>query len=134
MKQPPLANAELAVMNLLWDSEPLTARRIREQLYPDADRAQHGTVQRLLQRLEDKGFVQRDRSQPVHLFSPSIDRRTYAGWQLESLATRLTAGSIAPLLTHLVEEKKISRGEIEAIRRVLDGLEDADDDPGDSHD
>ena len=57
-----LANAELAVMNLLWDSnDSMTAREIREQLYPDETRAQHGTVQRLLQRLEEKGFVERDR-------------------------------------------------------------------------
>ena len=47
----PLANAELAVMDLLWGSDaPLTARQIREELYPAPDKAQHGTVQRLLQR------------------------------------------------------------------------------------
>ena len=129
VKQPQLANAELAVMNLLWDSEHLTARQIREALYPDANKAQHGTVQRLLQRLEDKGYVRRDRSQPIHLFRAALERRTYAGRQLESLATRLTAGSIAPLITHLVEEKKISRGEIDAIRAVLDGLGDDGDGP-----
>ena len=49
----PLANAELAVMDLLWQQAHLTAHHIREQLYPDAAKAQHGTVQRLLQRLED---------------------------------------------------------------------------------
>ncbi|UCF16347.1 MAG: BlaI/MecI/CopY family transcriptional regulator [Phycisphaerales bacterium] len=121
MKQAPLANAELAVMDLLWRSdEPLTARQIREQLYPDAARAQHGTVQRLLQRLEDKGYVERDRSLFVHLFSAAISRQTYAGQQLESLADKLTAGSFAPLITHLVEAKKISHQEINWIRAILD--------------
>ena len=121
MKQPPLANAELAVMNLLWRNDRLTARQIREQLYPDAAKPQHGTVQRLLQRLEDKGYVERDRSLFVHLFSASLSRQTYAGRQLESLADKLTAGSFAPLITHLVEEKKISRDEINRIRAILDG-------------
>jgi BlaI family penicillinase repressor len=120
MKQPPLANAELALMNLLWQNDRLTARQIREQLYPDATKAQHGTVQKLLQRLEDKGYVERDRSLSVHLFSAAIPRKTYAGRQLESLATRLTGGSFAPLITHLVEEKKISRDEIDRIRAVLE--------------
>ncbi len=55
-----LANAELGIMELLWKEKSLTARQIREELYPDAKTAQHGTVQRLLQRLEEKGFVQRD--------------------------------------------------------------------------
>ena len=121
MKQPPLANAELAVMNLLWQNDRLTARQIREQLYPDVTKAQHGTVQRLLQRLEDKGYVKRDRSMSVHLFSAAVSRQAYAGGQLELLASKLTAGSFAPLITHLVEEKKISRKEIDRIKAILDG-------------
>lgn len=115
-----MANAELAVMNLLWQSDDrMTARKIREQLYPDETKAQHGTVQRLLQRLEDKGFVERDRDLSIHFFSPAISRQTYAGQQLESLADELTAGSFAPLITHLVEQKKISREEISRIRDIL---------------
>lgn len=124
VKQAPLANAELAVMDLLWQNDRLTARRIREQLYPDATKAQHGTVQKLLQRLEEKGYVERDRSLSVHLFSAAISRQTCAGQQLESLADKLTAGSFAPLITHLIEKKKISRDEIERIRAILDGKTD----------
>lgn len=123
MKQPALANAELAVINLLWQNDRLTARQIRERLYPDATKAQHGTVQKLLQRLEDKGYVKRDRSLSVHLFLAAISRQTYAGRQLESLATKLTGGSFALLITHLVEEKKIARDEIDRIRAILDGQE-----------
>jgi predicted transcriptional regulator len=123
VNQPPLANAELAVMDLLWQNDRMTARQIREQLYPDATKAQHGTVQRLLQRLEDKGYVERDRTIAVHFFSAAISRQTYAGQQLESLANKLTAGSFAPLITHLVEEKKISRHEIQRIRVILDEQE-----------
>ena len=121
MGKTPLANAELAVMNLLWDEDRLTARSIREQLYPDASKAQHGTVQRLLQRLEDKGFVQRDRDLPVHLFSARITREAYAGSQLETLADKLTGGSLAPLITHLMEQKKISPAEIKTLRQILKG-------------
>ena len=123
MKQPSLANAELAVMNLLWQHDRLTARQIRERLYPDATKAQHGTVQRLLQRLEDKGYVERDRNLPVHLFSAALSRQSYAGSQLESLAAKLTGGSLAPLITHLVEEKRIPQEEMDQIRAILDESE-----------
>lgn len=125
MKHPPLANAELAVMELLWDADRLTARSIREQLYPDARKAQHGTVQRLLQRLEEKGFVERDTTLPVHLFTARISRAAYASSQLESLADKLTGGSLAPLITHLMEQKKISRAELKKLRRILDEGTDA---------
>jgi len=121
MNYPALANAELAVMDLLWQQDRQTARGLREKLYPGADKAQHGTVQRLLQRLEDKGFVARDRDLSVHLFSAQVSRRAYASSQLASLAEKLTGGSIAPLITHLIEEKKISRKEINRLRQILNG-------------
>jgi BlaI family penicillinase repressor len=120
MKLHPLANAELAIMDLLWQQDRMTARQIREKLYPDETKAQHGTVQRLLQRLENKGYVQRDRTLSVHFFSAAVDRQAYAGSQLESLASRLTGGSFAPLVTHLIEGNKLSREEIDQIRAILD--------------
>ena len=115
-----LTNAELAVMELLWETEQLTARQIREQIYGDSEKAQHGTVQRLLQNLEDKGFVRRDRSLGVHLFSAVVAREAYGGLQLESLAAKLTGGSIAPLLTHLLAEKKLAKSEIRRLRLLLE--------------
>jgi len=124
MKQPPLANSELAIMDLLWSKKQLTARQIREKLYSNSSKAQHGTVQRLLQRLEEKGYVERDSSQFVHQFMAKISRQAYAGKQLETLASKLTAGSFAPLITHLVEESKISRDDIEQIRTILDEYRD----------
>jgi BlaI family penicillinase repressor len=117
--RPPLANAELAVMELLWDDGRNTARHLRERLYPE-QKNQHGTVQRLLQRLEEKGYVQRDTDLPVHLFSATIGREEYATGQLESLAGRLTGGSLAPIMTRLVEQGRIPRSEIERLRRILD--------------
>jgi BlaI family penicillinase repressor len=120
MKRPPLANAELAIMDLLWRQDRMTARQIREKLYPDETKAQHGTVQRLLQRLEDKGYIHRDRTLSVHFFSAAIDRQAYAGSQMESLASRLTGGSFAPLITHLIEGNKLSHEDIEQIRSILD--------------
>jgi len=107
-------------MELLWRKGRLTARQILELLYPDASRPQHGTVQRLLQRLAAKGFVIRDRSLGVNLFSPTISRESYASAQLESLANRLTQGSLVPIITRLVEDDKLSQAEIENLRRILE--------------
>lgn len=118
-----LASSELAVMNLIWESSGrMTAREIREALYPDETKAQHGTVQRLLQRLEEKGFVTRDRSLSVHFFSAAISRESYGGQQLASLAEKLTSGSIAPLITNLVEQNKVSQKDLNRIRSVLEQL------------
>lgn len=121
-----LANAELSIMNLLWEQRRLTARAIREQLYPNAGRSQHGTVQRLLQRLEEKGFVRRDRTLSVHLFEAVLTQREYASSQLELLTARLSGGSLAPLLTHLIDNRKLTSAEIARLRRILDKSDGAD--------
>ena len=121
MEHTHLTNAELAVMELLWEHERLTARQIREELYPEAEKAQHGTVQRLLQSLDEKGFVERDKTLSIHFFSAALSREAYAGKQLESLADKLTGGSIAPFITHLLAEKKISKSELTRLRKLLDG-------------
>lgn len=108
-------------MECLWRGQRMTARDLREALYPQSTKAQHGTVQRLLQRLEGKGFLERDRSLSVHFFSPLISKEAYACAQLESLASKLTGGSLAPMITHMVEEKKISKSELQRLRDILNG-------------
>jgi predicted transcriptional regulator len=108
-------------MELLWDHGSLTARQIQDKLYGESDRSQHGTVQRLLQRLEDKELVEREKVGVSNAFSACISREQYAGSQLESLVDRLTGGSIAPLLSHLIDQKRLSRAELRRLREILDG-------------
>jgi len=115
-----LPNAELSVMELLWRKGRLTARQILERLYPDVGKPQHGTVQRLLQRLRAKGFVVRERDVGVNVFSAAISREEYASGQLESLANRLTQGSLVPMITRLVEDNRLTPAEIEKLRRILE--------------
>jgi BlaI family penicillinase repressor len=123
MSTSPLANAELSVMELLWDNGSLTARQIQDELYGEYDRSQHGTVQRLLQRLADKRLVRRERAGAANAFSACISREEYAGSQLESLVSRLMGGSIAPLLSHLIDQKRLTRTELRRLREILDGRE-----------
>ena len=119
-RKPPLATAELAVMKLLWQKGDLTAREILEELYPDSTKSQHGTVQRLLQRLEEKSFVKRDRTSPVQRFAARVGQEEYLGSELENLAEQLTGGSLTPLLTFLIEGKKLSRAEIKRLKRLVE--------------
>jgi predicted transcriptional regulator len=64
--------------------------------------------------------VERDERFPVHHFRAATGREEYASRQLESIAQRLTGGSIAPLVTHLIEQRRIPRQDIERLRAILD--------------
>jgi len=117
--RPQATDAELAILKLLWEREPLTAREIREQLYPGGSPSDHATVQKLLQRLEQKKLVARDRSSFAHVFRSSVTREALAGNQLEALAAKLTDGSMVPFVLHAVSSKKLTPEERSEIRRLL---------------
>ena len=114
------SDAELAVLKLLWDNERLPAREIREQLYPEGTPSDHATVQKLLQRLEQKKLIARDRRSFAHQFRALVTREELAGEQLEALASKLTDGSMVPFILHAVNTKALTAEERNEIRRLLD--------------
>ena len=115
-----IPEAELQVLKLLWASEPLTAREIASDVYDEATPTSVGTVQKLLQRLEAKECVLRDRSEHTHRFSAAVTQTDIAASQLDLLAERVSDGSLAPFVTGLVRGRKLSRKEKAEIRRLLD--------------
>jgi BlaI family penicillinase repressor len=120
-KKQAASDAELAILRLLWKDESLTAREIREVLYPIGTSSDHGTVQKLLQRLESKKLISRDSSSFVHVFRAKVTRSEMAGQQLETLAEKLTEGSLVPFIMHAVGSKKLTSQERKEIRQLLDG-------------
>ena len=117
---PAVTEAELAVLELLWLESPRTARELTSRLYPPGSPSDMATVQKLLKRLEAKRLVERDRSDRIHTFSAAVARAEYAGGRLAELAERLSDGSLAPLLLHLVSSRKLSAKELAELRRILD--------------
>jgi predicted transcriptional regulator len=122
-KLPHVTDAELAILRLLWDFGALTARQLREHLYPAGTPSDHATVQKLLQRLEDKGYVRRDRSAFAHSFTARVSRERLAGAELESLAEKLADGSLVPFITHLAKRTKLTEEERREIRTLLERLQ-----------
>jgi predicted transcriptional regulator len=47
-----ITDAELGVLQVLWDLGSATVREIVERLYPESTLSLHATVQKLLERLE----------------------------------------------------------------------------------
>ena len=115
-----ITDAELAVMNCLWDHGECTKRDLAEQLYQSQTESDLATVQKLLQRLEAKGYVRRRRSAPAHVFSASQPREQFAGTQLREVAERMSGGSLVPLVMSLIEGRVLSKSERRRLRDVLD--------------
>ncbi|MBX7104547.1 MAG: BlaI/MecI/CopY family transcriptional regulator [Gemmataceae bacterium] len=118
-----VTDAELALMHQLWDAGPLTIRQLTDALYPGGGPSQYATVQKLLERLEDKDYVLRDRRTNIHVFSATVDRDGLIGRRLQSIADKLCEGSLAPILSHLVKGN-LSAKERLSLRKLIDELDD----------
>lgn len=114
-----ITDTELAVLKLLWERGALTAREISQGLYASVSTSDIGTVHSMLQRLEGKEFVERDRSGHVHVFSAAVEQSEVAGMQLEQMAEKLSDGSMTPFLTHLVDSKRLTDDEMQTLHNLL---------------
>jgi predicted transcriptional regulator len=119
-----VTETELAILHALWDRGPATIRRLADALYPGGGTAQYATVQKLLDRLEVKGFVCRDRSGAAHTFAAAVGREEIIGRRLRDVAEKLCGGSLTPLLTHLVRTRALSAREREELRALIEELDD----------
>lgn len=123
-RNPDVTEAELALLQALWEHGPSTIRRLVGLVYDQSGASVYATVQKLLDRLEAKGCVERDRSEPVHVFRATIDRETLIVRRLRAVADTLCGGSLSPLLTHLVEKRKsLSVKERRELREFLEKLD-----------
>jgi predicted transcriptional regulator len=116
---PDVTDAELRVLQALWDHGSSTIRRLTDRLYPDGGPSRYATVQKLLERLEDEGCVSRDRSAMTHVFVAAVSRDSFIGGQLQAVAERLCGGSLTPLLTHLIRTEKLPDDARKELRRLL---------------
>ncbi len=115
-----ITETELAVLRILWDRGMATIRHLTDILYPGGGAAQYATVQKLLDRMEAKAFVRRDRSLFVHQFVPVLDRDQLIGRRLRSLVESLCDGSLTPLLTHLARAGELTEEDREALRAIIE--------------
>jgi predicted transcriptional regulator len=118
-----VTDAELAVLQALWDEGPATIRRLTDLLYPGGGTAHYATVQKLLDRLEAKGCIRRERRPGAHVFAAAIAREDLIGRRLEDVADKLCGGSLTPLLTHLVRARRLSARERAELRSLIDELD-----------
>jgi predicted transcriptional regulator len=118
-----VTDAELAVLEVLWEQGPATIRRITDTLYPQGGSAHYATVQKLLDRLAAKNFVTRERSPAAHTFAAAVDREDLIGRRLQATAEKLCGGSMTPLLMHLVRARRLTSRERMELRTLIDHLD-----------
>ena len=122
MKKPQqISEAELQLLQLLWDESPLGATEIAERV-PATRSWSLATVKTLLSRLLAKGAISAESEGRRFQYRPAVERETIAAGQADRLVDRLFGGRVSPLVAQLAEQREIDPddlAELEALVRSL---------------
>jgi BlaI family transcriptional regulator, penicillinase repressor len=114
-----MGKVQLRIMRVLWDRGRANAREITDLLNRDEPIA-HSTVQTLLRKLEAKGAVGHDAVDRVFIFFPRVAEENVRRGATHDLVERVFGGSPAELLSYLLKNERVSKQELDEIRRLID--------------
>ena len=115
-----VTDTELSILEVLWDTGSASIGEITERLYGRRTTPRYATVQKLLERLEAKGCVRRNRKDFAHRFAATVAREDLIGHRLQEVAEKLCDGSFTPLLLHLVEATKLTPQDRERLLKLIE--------------
>ena len=115
--------AELAILQVLWERGACTVREVHEVLY-GSDGAGYTTALKLMQIMHSKGLVERDDSQRAHVYRSAVSRQRTQKRFLADMVQRLFDGSPSQMVLHaLGNHPGASREELREIRALLNKIE-----------
>jgi BlaI family transcriptional regulator, penicillinase repressor len=116
---PKIAESEWKVMKVLWSrSEPMPAYDIIQAL--SSEEWQPKTVKTLLSRLVKKRALGYRTYKNLYLYYPLVSEAQCVKVEGESFLKRCFGGNLEPMLAHFVEERRLGKGQIAELKRILD--------------
>jgi len=109
-------------MRVLWKKSPQPAYDIIQELAA-TEQWHPNTVKTILTRLLKKNAVAAKKYKNLFLYSPLLTEEQCIQAESESLLDRLFGGAVQPLLVHFARQRKLSKSDLEELRRILDGKE-----------
>ncbi len=117
-----ISAAEAEVMEVLWQHSPAGTDEIIAAL--SAREWHESTVKTLLARLARKGAIRAKKDGRRHLYSPALKRDEWLSEESAGMLDRLFGGRVAPFVAHFSRQRKLSRKDLEDLKRVIEELED----------
>lgn len=115
-----ITDAELEIMKVLWENSELTLNEIVEKL-SEKEKKNKSTIKTLLYRLVEKKSVKSiTKEKRENTFQAIINKEEYLKKENESFLKRLYNGSTNKLLLNFVEEKKISKKDLQDLLNLIE--------------
>ena len=119
-KSATLTEAELRIMNVLWDKGSATVHDVLNGL-PAKPLLAYNSVLTIVRILEKKGYVKHLKDGRSHVYIPQVDRKNATRFEVLHLVSRFFGNSHELLALNILEEKGIDQEELDRLRQLLEG-------------
>ena len=120
-KAPRISDAELQVLQALWDKAPIGASELADHIGA-ANGWSLATVKTLLSRLLAKGAIKAEPEGRRYNYRPIIERDAVAGRQAGKLVEKLFGGRVSPLVAQLAEQRDLDPEDIAELEALIKRL------------
>lgn len=117
-----ISNAELDVMQIIWQQHPCTAAEVIARLQQQKDWHEK-TIKTLLNRLVTKGALSYQTQGRAYLYSPCIAQQDYQQQASGSFVQKLFAGRVAPLVASFTSKHELSSADLAELKQLVAELE-----------
>lgn len=112
-----LFDSEIKVMEIIWDSEPITAKQV-SLIAAETIGWNKNTTYTILKKLESKGAIKRE--EPGFVCTALVSRDEIQKAETQSLVDKLFGGSKKALFSALLEDEKLSESDIRELRDMIE--------------
>jgi len=114
-----LTEAELRIMDVLWQKGPATVQQVLDWL-PEKPALAYNSVLTTIRILEKKGYVEHEKDGRAHIYAPIIDRKEATRTEIRHLAGRFFKSSEDLLMLSLLEDRGLDASELKRLREMLE--------------
>jgi len=118
-KSATLTEAELRIMNVLWEKGSATVHEVLQGM-PAPPALAYNSVLTIIRILEKKGYVQHVKDRRAHVYMPKVDRKDATRFEVRHLVSRFFGNSDELLVLNILEEKSIDADELARLRQLLE--------------
>jgi predicted transcriptional regulator len=118
-KSATLTEAELRIMNVLWDRGSATVHEVLEAL-PAKPVLAYNSVLTIIRILEKKAYVKHVKDKRSHVYLPLVDRKDATRFEVRHLISRFFGNSHEQLVLNVLEETSLDADELDHLRQLLE--------------
>jgi predicted transcriptional regulator len=114
-----LTEAELRIMNVLWQHRSATVQQVLDLLPPKPALA-YNSVLTTVRILEKKGYVRHVKDGRAHVYAPAIARQEARRSEISHLVSRFFRDSHEQLVLNILEDRGLDQTELDRLKQMLD--------------